>query len=115
MILGREPALWGTLFRTAILLISTFFFNFTIDQQGALNAVVAAVIGIIVAWQVAGEKAVPLLLGFAEAALAATVAFGVHFSVPTQAVIMGFAAALVGMFTRTQVVAPLDGAGNRVG
>jgi len=114
MILGRDPALWAAAARALILLVTTFFFPLTIDQQGTLNALVAVIIGLVVAFQVAAEKAVPFILGLLEAGTAVAVSFGWNMSPDRQLVIMTVAAALVGLFTRDRVVAPIDAAGNRV-
>lgn len=107
MILGREPALWAGLAKATILTIATFVFPLSIDQQGTLNAVVAAVLGLVVAFAVSAEKAVPFLLGLLEAIIAVAISFGANIPPTSQLVIMGLAAAVVAMFTRTQVVAPV--------
>lgn len=107
MVLGREPALWAGLAKAVIITIATFAFPLTTDQQGTLNAVVAAVLGLVVAFAVSAEKAVPFLLGLLEAIIAVAVSFGANLTPTNQLVIMGLAAAVVAMFTRTQVVAPI--------
>lgn len=114
MILGREPALWSAALRAAIIAVSTFLFPLTTDQQGALNALVAVLLGLVVAWQVAAEKAVPFILGLLEAGLAVAVAFGWNMPPDRQAVVMTLAAAIVAVVTRDRVVAPIDGQGNPV-
>jgi nicotinamide riboside transporter PnuC len=113
MILGREPALWAGLAKAAIITVATFIFPLTTDQQGVLNALVAAVLGLVVAFAVSAEKAVPFLLGLLEAIIAVAVSFGANLPPTSQLVVMGLAAAIVAMFTRTQVVAPIPAAPNR--
>lgn len=114
MILGREPALWGAAARALIVLIATFFFPLTTDQQGTLNAAVAVLLGLIVAFQVSAEKAVPFLLGLLEAGIAVAVSFGWNMPPDRQAVIMTVVVAVIAVITRDRVVAPRDPAGNPV-
>lgn len=113
MILGREPALWGALARAVVLLVSTFIFTLSTDQQGWLNATSAAVIGLVVALTAYRERLVPALLGLLEATLAGTVAWGWNLPPDKQAVIMGVALAVVAVWTRDRVVAPVDENGQR--
>lgn len=106
-ILGREPAQWLALVTGAVALFSALIFPLGIEQQGALNAVAAAVIGVITALAVSTEKAAPLAAGFIQALLALAISFGANIGPDTQGVIMAFVAAVVGFFLRTQVVAPV--------
>lgn len=85
----------------------------TTEQQGSLNAVVAVVLGIIVAAQVKLDKAVPLLLGLTEAIVYVAVSFGWNVIPEKQALIVGFIATIVAIWTRDRVVAPVDENGLR--
>lgn len=114
MVLGREPALWAAVAKALIAVISLFIINLTVDQQGALNAVVAVVLGIIVAFQVAAEKAVPLLVGLAEAGVYLAVAFGWDATQNQQLVLLALVGSIVAVITRDRVVGPRDPAGNPV-
>ncbi len=103
---GREPALWAALASAGIKLVAAFWIDLTADQQAALNAITAAVLGLIVAFMVRdGIQAA--VLGFAQAALALAVGFGLHMDATDQATLMSFVAVAVGMFVRTQVTAPV--------
>lgn len=113
MILGREPALWGALFRALIVVTSTFVLPLSTDQQGWLNAVTAAALGLVVAATTLREKLVPAILGLLEATLAGAVAWNWNLSPDRQAIIMTAAAALVAVITRDRVVAPVDESGAR--
>lgn len=114
MILGRETALWAAAAKALIAVISLFVINLTIDQQGALNAFIAVVLGIVVAMQVAAEKALPLLVGLAEGAIYLMVAFGWNLLADRQTVLLTLVGAIVAVITRDRVVAPRDVEGNRV-
>jgi len=113
VILGREPALWGALVRSLVVVLSTFILPLTIDQQGWLNAVTAALIGLIVAATTFREKLVPAILGLLEAVLAGAIAWNWNLSVDKQAIIMTAAAAIVAVITRDRVVAPINEDGVR--
>jgi hypothetical protein len=105
-IFGREPALWGALLASIIYVLGAFVLPFTTDQESLLIAVVSAVIGVVVAvgtrdgWSAAA-------LGLVKSVLALALGFGLHWSPEQQAVALTLAAALVGVFVRTQATAPI--------
>lgn len=113
MRLSREPALWLTLFATAVRLTAAFWFEITDAQQAWLNAAATAIAGLIVAVWVRRDGQVAALLGVVQAFLALAVGFGLDISAEGQAVIMSFAGALAAAFTRTQVTASTDAVGAR--
>jgi len=113
MRLSRDPALWLTLFATAVRLLGAFVFNLTGGQQAVLNAVATAVASAIVAFIVVKDGQVPAILGVAQALLALAVGFGAHLSAENQAIVMSFVGALAAAFTRTQVVAPVTASGTK--
>lgn len=104
-ILGREPVLWLALVAALIQLVSSFVFELSNEQQGVLNALAVAVIGVLTAFAVAKDKVAPALLGLVQAALAVGLAFGWELGAQDQSTIMAFATAVIGMFLRTQVTA----------
>lgn len=105
-IFGRDPALWGAFFASAISAVGTFFLHFTTDQEGALNGLVLAIIGVIV-WRITKDGAPALILGLVKAILLVAAAW--HFNMPPdqQTILLAFMSALVAMFVRTQVAAPV--------
>jgi hypothetical protein len=105
-IFGREPALWAAFAAVAIKLIAAFFINLSADQQATLNAVVAAGLGLFVAF-VVRDGVEAAVLGFAQAALSLAIGFGLHLSADRQAVLMSLIAVAVSMFVRTQATAPV--------
>lgn len=112
-IFGREVALWLALTAATIKLISAFWLRMSNDQQTLINAAVAAIVGVVVAFLVRdGIQAA--ILGAAQAVLALGIGFGLHMTGDNQAVLMGFVAVAVGMFTRTQVTAPVTADGQVV-
>lgn len=81
--------------------------HWTDGQQGAINAVTVAVLGVIVAVMV-HDGIGAVALGAVQAVLNLVLAFGLHIDQPAQAAIMGLAAAVVAMFIRTQVTAKVQ-------
>lgn len=111
--ISRDPALWLTLFATAVRLAAAFIFDITADQQAVLNACATAVAGLAVAVWVRRDGQVAALLGVAQALLALAIGFGLDVSAEGQAVIMSFVGAVAAAFVRTQVVAPVSAEGAR--
>lgn len=111
--LSRDPALWLTLFATAVRLAAAFLFEISDAQQAWLNAAATAIAGLVVAVWVRRDGQVAALLGVAQALLALAVGFGLDVSAGGQAVIMSFVGAIAAAFVRTQVVAPVDPVGAR--
>jgi hypothetical protein len=110
----REPALFLALFAALVQGVSAFFFELTVTQQGVLNAAAVAVAGIVTAAMVARDHLPPAILGALQAVLAVGLAFGLDLSPERQTVIMTLAAAVVAMFVRTQVTAPVPATDLRV-
>jgi hypothetical protein len=104
---SREPALVLALIATAVQLVSAFFIPLTDVQQGSINAAAAAIAGIATAIWVTHEKLAPAVLGLVQAGLDLGLSFGLHWTPIQQSVVMSFAIALVAMFVRTQVTAPM--------
>jgi hypothetical protein len=105
-ILGREPALWAGLANAAIYLVGAFLVSLSDDQESMLIAVVAALLGLVVA-AMTHDGLSAAILGFAKAGVALALGFGLKLSAEQQAVILSFAAAAVAMFVRTQATAPV--------
>lgn len=105
-ILGREPAMWLALVASLVKLAAAFGLNVSQDQQAIINALAAALVGVIVAYLV-HDGGAAAIVGLAQAALATAVGFGLHWNANQQAVVMVTVAIAVGMWTRTQVTAPV--------
>lgn len=106
-IFGREPALWAAFATSAIAMFSAFVLPLSIDQQGVLNAVVVAVLGLVTAAVLRTDGISAAVLGLVKAILAVGIAFGLAWEPATQAVVMTFAAAVTAMFVHTQETAPV--------
>ena len=90
------------------------WWHLTNDQQGTLNAAIAAGFGIATALSVAKEKAAALVAGFAQSLIALALAFGADLSPDLQSTIMTFVITGVAWYLRTQVTAPVADDGSVV-
>jgi hypothetical protein len=105
--LGREPVKIGALIAAVLGLASGLGLGVSVDQQGLINGAVVLIIGFINTWVVTEEKALPLISGVVQASLSVALSFGLLLSPQVQASIMAFVVALVAMWQRTQVTAPV--------
>lgn len=103
---GREPALILSLIAIVVKVVSAFAIEVNAEQQAWINAVAAAAVGLILA-VMANDAVGAAVLGFVQAVVALAVGFGLDWSADKQAVFMSLAAAVVAMFDRTQVTAPV--------
>lgn len=103
--LSRDPAIYVSLFATALRLACAFWIHLTDGQQAVLNAAVTAIAGLIVAFWVIRDGQVPAILGVAQALLALAIGFGLNVSAENQAVVMSLVGLVVAAFVRTQVTA----------
>ncbi|WP_327413692.1 hypothetical protein [Streptomyces sp. NBC_01233] len=109
MLFKREPALWLGLVAIAVKLLAAFGMDVSAEQQAVINAVAAALVGLVLA-VMAHDAVGAAVLGFAQAALALAVGFGLDWSAEQQAVALAAAAAVVAMWDRTQITAPAPAA-----
>ncbi|GAA0554738.1 MULTISPECIES: hypothetical protein [Streptomyces] len=105
-ILGREPAMLLGLVAVLVKMAAAFGLDVSGEQQAVVNAVAAALVGLILA-VMAHDGVSAAVLGFVQATLALAVGFGLDWSADRQAVVLSVAAAVVAMFDRTQVTAPV--------
>lgn len=103
---GREPALLAAAIGTGLKLAGAFWAELGTPQQAVLNAVVAAVLGTLVAFSTRDGLSAALL-GLTQALIALAIGFGLHVEPDMQALIMSFVGTIIAMFVRTQVTAPI--------
>lgn len=108
---GREPALWLSLISTLVMLGTAFGLGLSPDAQGAINAISVAGFGLLTAYFVARDGLQAAVLGFAKAAMALAISFGLQWSGDKQSAVMAATGTIVAMFVRTTATAPVDEAG----
>jgi len=107
-ILGREPAYWLALVSALVALVSATALPLSVEQQGLVNAAAAALLGVVTAWALAGERLVAALVGAFKALIAVGLAFGLALSPEVQSTAMVVVElVLTGLLVRPAVVAPV--------
>jgi len=107
----REPALFLGLVSSVVMMLGpVFHIKLLTDQQTAINAVAAALVGIITSFSVAKDGGLALIVGLLKAVLALGLAFGWKLDPAEQAIIMTVVTTLAQFFVRTQVTASVPAA-----
>ena len=106
-ILGREPSVILGLVAMAVQFVSAFVIEVDQDTQTLINAVAAALVGLIVAF-IVGDGAYAALVGLAQAVLALAMNLGLDWSTDKQGAAM-LAVTVLGQFwlVRDRVTAPV--------
>lgn len=105
-LIGRDPV-FTTQGTVALLLALTLFLNLTPTVQALVNAVIVTLGGVVAAWLVAAEKALPLLEGLAKAIIALIVGLGIDVPANIQAGVFAVLAVVTAYWMRGQVFAPV--------
>ncbi|MFF3547035.1 hypothetical protein ACFYXD_35010 [Streptomyces platensis] len=106
-ILGREPSAILGLVAVIVQFVSAFGLKVDADTQTAVNAVAAAAIGLILAFQV-GDGVIAALTGFAQAGIALGMNLGLGWSADKQAAAMALVTVLAHFWlVRDRVTAPV--------
>jgi uncharacterized membrane protein len=109
-VLGRYPAVILGVVSSLIQMLVAFGLPWSETQTIAVNAGVAALLGVVTAFYVARDRLLPAIIGFAQAALTVGLAFGLNWTPEQVGMLMAFAASLVALFgvhpNVTAVVAP---------
>lgn len=108
MIFGREPALLLGFAAAGLKLIAAFGLNVSADQQALINTVLAAAVGVWLAVVAHNGAWAAALMQLAQAVMASFVGFGLDWSTDKQATVMATIAALLALFERTQITAPVS-------
>jgi hypothetical protein len=104
-IFGREPAVILAAVAAAISLLGAYVLHFDVTQEGALNAVAVAVVGVLTAMSV-HDGLSAAIIGFVKAVIYVALAWHYHITPETQALILTAVGAFVALFgIRPQVTA----------
>ncbi|HEX5568014.1 MAG TPA: hypothetical protein VFY14_13990 [Streptomyces sp.] len=104
---GREPALILGFAAAALKLLTSFGLEVTATQQTLINTVLAAGVGVWLAVVARNGAWAAALIQLAQAVLALFVGFGLDWSTEKQGYVMAAVAALLALFERTQITAPV--------
>lgn len=106
LIFGREAAFWLSLTSAAVAFFSAVFAPLSVEQQGVLNAAVAAVLGLTSIGFLKAEQSVAAVVTVFKALAAVGLAFGWKFAPEVQSTAMVLVElVLTGLLVRPNVVA----------
>jgi hypothetical protein len=108
VIFGREPVLWYALLTAILQVANAFMWDWSTEQQGLVNAGIAAVLGLAAALTTIKERIVPAAVGLLQSVVSIAVGFGANIAPEQQSMIMAVIAAAAALFVRQQVLAPVD-------
>lgn len=103
---GREPAVWLAVVGAAWQIASAFGLDFNAQTQSVVTAVVAAVLGLIVAVQV-GDGIYAAVLGLVTAGTSLVSYFALNWGAEHQAKFVAAVMIVVGLWVRDKVTAPV--------
>lgn len=107
MLFGREPALILGFVAAGLKLLTAFGLDVSADQQALINAVLAAAVGVWLAVVAKNGAWAAAIMQLAQGVMALFVGFGLDWSADKQGLVMAAVAALLALFERTQVTAPV--------
>lgn len=106
---GREPAMWLAGLAAVWGVLSAFNIGWSAETQSIVTAVVAALLGVVVAVQV-HDGLIAALNGLVVAGVSLVSYFDLHWSAEHQAKVVGAISLLIAWFvTRPNVIAPVGG------
>lgn len=114
-IFGRDPVVWTTAIAALVQFLSAFVFHASVLQEGVIAAVALAVFGVIGAVALHDGTWAAALIALAKAGIALGLAYGLAWAPEQQATVMFAVQALLALFVRGQVTAPINSAGQDVG
>lgn len=106
-IYGREPAVWLAALGALWQILSAFGLDFDPQLQSIVTAVVAALLGLVVAVQV-GDGVYAAVTGLITAGTSLVSYFALDWSAETQAKFVGALMIVLGLWVRDKVTAPVD-------
>jgi len=104
-IFGREPAAVLAFVSVIVKLASAYVFHATETQQATVNTVAACAVALLIAIS-AHDSIGAAVFNLAQAVIAAAVGFGLKLDADHQALWLSLVTVVIGLWSRTQVVAP---------
>jgi len=106
-IFGREPVYILGFIAAFLQALSAFGVDISAGTQTAINAVSAAAVGVITAIVLKNGALAAMLVQFAQAVMALCVGLGLDWSADHQSKVMAAIAALITLWLREKVTAPV--------
>lgn len=101
-LLGRDAVVTVSLVVSGLIALLPVF-GWSGERAALVSAALVAAGGVVSAWLVAVDRALPLLVGLGKAVVAAVAGFGVHLPDNQVAALMAVLTLVAGLATRTQV------------
>lgn len=105
-IFGREPAAVLAFIAIVVKLASAYVFHATEMQQATVNTVAACAVALLIAIS-AHDSIGAAIFNLAQALVAAAVGFGLKLDADHQALWLSLVSVAIGLWSRTQVTAPV--------
>lgn len=113
-VFGREPAVWLGLVAVGVQFAVAWGVSLSEEQQAGINAVATLAMGLAVAVMSARDQIVPAASGLLVGVLQLAVAFGFDLSQEKITTAGALLTALLALWLRTQVTAPVAADGTQV-
>lgn len=105
-IFGREPAMILSAIYAVLSLLSAFVLHWSENQVSLVNAVLAALMALILWKTLVGDGQFAAIVNFIKAVFALAIGFGLHMTAQNQAIVMGSVVPIVSaLIVRPQVTA----------
>lgn len=114
-VFGRDPLAWTAALAALVQFISAFVIHVSIEQQGVIAAVAVAVFGFIGAAKLHDGTWAAAAVTVVKALIALGLAFGLHWGPEQQSTILLVVQAVLTLFVREQVTAPVTSSGQDIG
>lgn len=101
-LIGRDPVMVPAVV-VALLLALLPAFGWSTEVVGAVSAALVTAGGVVSAWLVSVDRALPLLVGLGKAVVAMVTSFGVHLPDNWVSALMALLTVVAGLATRPQV------------
>ena len=108
---GREPVYFLGFIAALLQALSAFGVDISAGTQTAINAVSAAAVGVVTAIVLKNGALAAMLVQFAQAVMSLCVGLGLDWSADDQSKVMAAIGALVTLWLREKVVAPVPAVG----
>ncbi|MFS4103741.1 hypothetical protein [Streptomyces sp. PD-S100-1] len=106
-IFGREPVYWTGFIAAAVQFTTAFGLDLSASTQTAINTIAACIVALITAIVLKTGAVAAALLNLAQAGMALAVGLGLDWSADKQGKVMAAVAALLALWLREKVTAPV--------
>lgn len=114
-IFGRDPLAWTAALAAIVQFVSAFFVHVSVEQQGVISAAAVTIFGFIGAARLHDGTWAAAAVTVVKALIALGLAYGLHWAPEQQSTVLLAVQAILTLFVREQVTAPVNAAGQTIG